>query len=313
MIQPSVVLESTETVVIGATFTKPHLRTASYEPYDEIMLRVRNHVKEQLSGAASRANTTKDKLKGTQSYAITTESSSDDELGWEYDLLTCFANRQTTIKKDDSDASNEELLAFRTDLSPLLGPTIDTLSSVTAIPEQLSVLQKEAAPSPSAFTLDSDFNSALESSTMLVDFQHQFIQQRLATIREHGHDTVPASHDVTIVLMDAIRAQTARAAAYESAIVASTIDATGTESSMPLPYTRPMINIDKQSGIAAHASRQRQQQQQQQQQQQPGFKLAAKSEPFARFIPTVTPIFAAQFADSDADSNSQDDEDPLDE
>ncbi|KAI8927844.1 hypothetical protein BC831DRAFT_510461 [Entophlyctis helioformis] len=150
---------------------------------------------------------------GGSGAAADSSDTTDDDLGWEFD--------------EDDEAADEELVAFRTDLSPIpenesgiddvdmadavvsASPgTIATLEFDVQEPTHLDALHTtDMGNTQSPASLEAEFSRALHASSMLVDIQETFIKRRLATVRELGAEAVPASHDLTMVLMDAVRQQ----------------------------------------------------------------------------------------------------------
>ena len=146
----------------GASSSSMSDVNSTFETYDEIMKRIRASVRTQLK--------------------ITSDVDSDqDDLGWEFD--------------EASNASEEELIAFRQDLNPISENHVPPASE----PDSLAVIEpvEPEAVIKTEKMLQDDFNEHLRSSQLLVDFQEKYIQRKLAQrnagldmARQTWHDTM---------------------------------------------------------------------------------------------------------------------------
>ncbi|KAJ8322848.1 hypothetical protein O5D80_008378 [Batrachochytrium dendrobatidis] len=306
--------------------TQQHTRTPSFEDYGSIISRVKQQVllqinkssflcqssvqaaspsvgcvslstQIQVDGASSKqpncsvytdhqAYTNTVKLISSD---IESSDSEKDDLDWEDDCC--------------SDAADEAILDFRTDLSPTLlklqlpqstSTSVLIMSEDTPMTDIKESSQLGNIQSKSSTVLETEFRDALKMSSMLVDYQEQYIRKRLATIREMGAYAHSAQHDLAAVLNEtALEQKQSMFATINS--VSTELDHTNehvytcSNKLVRQEKSKYMSDCSKTSEVDSILEFLDMSREKQSQTFQPPLELSKQSQKFVKFIPTVVP------------------------
>lgn len=201
------------------------LHSASYDSYADLLQAVSQRVKDELTVKRSAPTQSKPRpVKNENPKKVipggrailgndSDEENDEDEevfdvdaadmLGWET-VVRLFWSFSRSLSADlhsqDSIEPTETVLKFR-NLSPSLIPT-----PTPAFPVPLSLpTSASSAPSDITQTLEQDFQTALDKSTLLVNLQQRYISRRIAAGNTGDSSPGAAIQDALAALMDILK------------------------------------------------------------------------------------------------------------